>query len=94
MTHTNNIGGLPEYSDHVWYKPKRRATILSLGLVQKNHPVTYNSREGNEFVIHSPQRPTFKMTKAGLFYHDMRHLLKNKDAHIIVNDSCSTIPQV
>ena len=32
--------------------------------------------------------------KAGLFYHDMRHLLKNKDAHILVNDSHSPIPQV
>ena len=34
------------------------------------------------------------MTKAGLFYHDMRNLLKNKDAHILVNDSHSPIPQV
>ena len=41
-----------------------------------------------------PYRPTFKMTKAGLFNHDMRHLLKNKDAHILVNDSHSSIPQV
>ena len=55
---------------------------------------TYNSRDGNEFVIHRPQRPTFKMTKAGLFYHDMRHLLNNKDAHILVNDLHYPIPQV
>ena len=33
------------------------------------------------------------MTKAGLLYHDIRHLLKNKDAHIMVNDSRSPIPQ-
>ena len=63
-------------------------------MFQKNHPVTYNSRDGNEFVIHSPQRPTFNITKAGLFYHNMRHLLKNKYAHILVNDSHSPIPQV
>ena len=34
------------------------------------------------------------MTKAGLFYHDMRHLLNNKDMHIMVNDSHSPIPQM
>ena len=94
MTHTNKIGVLPGYSDPVWYNPKGIANILPLGLVQKNHPVTYNSRDGNEFIIHSPQRPTFKMTKAGLFYHDMRQLLKNKDAHILANESHSPIPQV
>ena len=56
--------------------------------------MTYNSRCGNEFVIKSPHRSTFKMTKSGLFYHEMRHLLKKKDAHIIVNDLHSPIPQV
>ena len=86
VTHTNKIGDLPGYSDPVWYNPKGIANILSLGLVQKNHPVTYNSQYGNVFFIHSPQRPIFKMTKAGMCYHDMRHLLKNKDAHIMVND--------
>ena len=85
VTHTNKIGDLPGYSDPVWYNPKGIANILSLGLVQKNHPVTNNSRDGNEFVIHIPQRPTFKMNKAGLFYHDMSNLLKNKYAHIMVN---------
>ena len=34
------------------------------------------------------------MTKASLFYHDIRHLLKNKDTHILVNVSYSPIPQV
>ena len=87
VTHTNKIGYLPVYYDPLWYNPKEIANILSLGLVQKNHPVTYNSRYGNEFVVHIPQRTTFKMTISGMFCHDMRHLLKNKDTHIIVNDS-------
>ena len=46
------------------------------------------------FFIHIPQRPTFKMTKAGLLYNDIRRLLKNKDAHILVNDLYSPILQV
>ena len=29
-----------------------------------------------------------------MFYHDMRQLIKNKDAHIMVNNSHSPIPQV
>ena len=94
VTHTNKIGDLHVYSDLVWYNHKGIYNILSLGLIQKNHPVTYNSQYGNEFVIHSPQRPKFKMTKAGLFYHDMRHLLKNKDLHIMMDDSHSPIPHV
>ena len=94
VIHTNKIGDLPGYSDPVWYNPKVIANILPLGLVQKNHPVTYNSQDGNEFFIHSPQRPTFNMTKSGLFYHDMRHLIKNKDAHIMVNNSHSPIQKV
>ena len=87
VTHTNKIGDLPGYYYPVWYNPKGIANILSLGLVQMNHPVTYNILDGNKFVIHSPQRPTFKMSKAGLFCHYMRNLLNNKYLHTIVNDS-------
>ena len=35
------------------------------------------------------------MTKVGIFYHNMRHLIKNKNnSHITVNNSPSPIPQV
>ena len=94
VTHTNKTGDLPGYSDLVLYKTKGIANTLSLGLVHKNHPVTYNIRDGNEFVIHSLQRPAFKSTKAGLFYNDMRNLLNNKDAHILANESHSPISKV
>ena len=68
---------------------------MSLWLVQKYHIVTYNNQYGNEFVIHIPQQPIFKMTKAGLFYHVMMNLLKNKkNTHIMVNDSRYPIPQL
>ena len=33
------------------------------------------------------------MTNAGIFHHDMRHLIKSKNAQIMVNDSCYPIPQ-
>ena len=94
MTHTKKIGNLPGYYNPVWYNPKGIANIMYLGLVQKNHPVTYNSQDRNNFVIYSPQQPTFNMTKADMFCHDMRHLLKNKGAHIMVKDPHYPIPQV
>ena len=47
VTKTNKIGDFPRYSDPVWYNPKGIANILYLGLIHKNHPVTYNSRDGN-----------------------------------------------
>ena len=86
MTHTNKIGDIPGYSYPVWYNPNGIANILSLSLVQKNHLVTYNSQYGNAFFIHIPQRPIFKMTTVGMFYHDTRHLLNNEDAKIVVNE--------
>ena len=94
ITYTNKIGNLPGYSNPFWYNLEGVSKIMSLGLVQKQHIVTYNSQYGNELVVHIPQRPTFKMTKAGLLYHNMRHLLKNNNAHTMVNDSRSPIPQV
>ena len=94
VIHTNKIIDLPGYSDPVCYNPNGIANTLSLGLAQKNYLVTYNSQYGNVFVIHIPQRPTFKMIKTGLFYHDMRHLLKNKDLHITMNDLHPPIPHV
>ena len=43
VTDTKKTFDLPGYSDSVWYNPKGTANILFHGLVQKNHPVTYNS---------------------------------------------------
>ena len=34
------------------------------------------------------------MTQAGLFYHNMRHLIKNKNTQITVNESQFPIPQM
>ena len=34
------------------------------------------------------------MTKTIFFYHDMSHILKNKNVHIMVNNPRSPIPQV
>ena len=86
VTYTNNIGDLPVYSNIFWYNPNVIANILSLLFLHKNHMVTYSIKYGNKFVVHIPQQLTFKTTKSGIFYHDMNHLLKNKNnTHIMVN---------
>ena len=89
VTYTNKF-----YSNPFWYTPKEIANIMSLLLVQKYHIITYKNKYGNEFLVHIPQQKTFNMTKAGLFYHVMIHLLKNKkNTHIMVNDSRHPIPK-
>ena len=45
VTHTKTIDDLLRYSDPVWYNPKGISDILSLGLFQKNHPVTYKIQD-------------------------------------------------
>ena len=94
VTYTKKIGDLPEYSNPIWYNPEGIVDILSLVLVQKHHIMTYNSQDGNEFVDNSPHRPTLKITKAGILYHSIRHLIKNKNAHIMVNEPRYPIPKV
>ena len=49
VTHTNEIGGLPGYSNPVWYNPNGVYNMLYLGLVQRNHLVTYSNQDGNDF---------------------------------------------
>ena len=89
VTYTNKIGDLPRYSNPVWYNQKGIASTLSLRFLHKHHIMTYNSQYRNDFFVHSPKWTTFKMTKASIFYHNMRHLLKNKNiAHIMANNSC------
>ena len=76
VTYTNRIGDLPGYSNPVYFDPKGVSKIISLGLVYKHQLVTYNSQGGDAFVVHIPQSPTLNMIITGLFYHNIRHLLK------------------
>ena len=94
LTYNNKIGDLLGYSNPVWYNQKGIYNILSLGLVQKHYLVTYNIQYGNEFVVHIPKRPTFKTTKDGILFHNMRHRIKKNNTHIMVNGSRSPTPQV
>lgn len=53
----------------VWYHPGAIANILSLSNVQKVYRVTYDSAEGNQFVVHRDDGTSrvFKATDKGLY---------------------------
>jgi hypothetical protein len=65
------VGDLPGYG-MVWFYPDGIANILSLALVQKQFRVTYDSKNGNEFVVHNQHKRRFAMSSWGLFYCNMQ----------------------
>ena len=67
------IGTLPGYGD-VWYHPGGIANVLSLAKVSRKYKVTYDSENGHGFVVHSPNKPTFKETEGGLHAFDMSRM--------------------
>ncbi len=72
VTHTNMIGEMPGYSGEVWYNPKGIANILSLANVKKHYRVTFDSKNGNGFIVHKDNgtQHCFKESQRGLFYLD------------------------
>jgi hypothetical protein len=69
VTSTNLVGDLPGYGE-VWYHPKGIANILSLARVKDRHRVTFDSTDGNQFVIHKDDGTTRKFleSRRGLYY--------------------------
>jgi hypothetical protein len=70
-TTTNLVGDLPGYGT-VWFHPHGIANIIALANMKKKHAITYDSRKGNEFVIHKDDGTTRTFTESdrGLFYFD------------------------
>jgi hypothetical protein len=70
-TTTNLVGELRGYGT-VWFHPHGITNIIALANMKKKHPITYDSRNGNEFVVHKDDGTTrtFKESDRGLFYFD------------------------
>lgn len=68
---TNLVGELPGFGT-VWFDPEAIANILSLKLVQEKYHVSYDSDEGNRFIVTKPNGQTFTFTQSetGLYYLD------------------------
>jgi hypothetical protein len=71
LTSTNLVRDLPGYGT-VWFHPKGISNILLLNKVKEKYLVTYNSRDGNAFVVHmdNGSAQTFQQSPRGLFYMD------------------------
>jgi hypothetical protein len=71
VTSTNLVGDLPGYGT-VWYHPNGTANILSLNKVKERYRMTYDSTNGNAFVVHKGNGTshTFQQSPRGLFYMD------------------------
>ena len=78
----NKKGDLKGYGT-VWYHPDGIANILSLHNVQKKYKVTYDSAQGNGFMVHKANgnNRVFMPSRKGLFYSDV----KNDVAHVLIN---------
>ena len=79
-TTTNLIGDLPGYRT-VWYHPNGIANILSLKKVKEKYHVTYDSWDGNKFIVSgSGVHREFKQSPRGLY-----HMVVSKEATTLVN---------
>jgi hypothetical protein len=76
------VGDLPGYGT-VWFYPDGIANILSLALVQKKFRVTYDSGNGNKFVVHDRLMRRFTMSERGLFYCNM----KQQQGNVLLNQA-------
>jgi hypothetical protein len=82
----NQVGTLKNYGT-VWYSDSALANILSLSQVKKKFPITYDSRNDNEFHVIKPDKHVvFKESESGLYYHDttdQAFLMLNADKTVI-----------
>ena len=81
---TDQQGDLPGYG-RVWYCPHAIANILSLHNVTRRYRVTYNSSEGNQFIVtkEDGKENVFHVSQSGLFYFDVK--AADNDSMVLVN---------
>ena len=77
---TRLVGNLPGYGE-VWFHPEGIANILSLSRVKDKYRVTFDSKNGNKFVVHKDDGTTriFSQSKQGLYYYAVGDNIKKTD---------------
>jgi Zinc knuckle len=77
---TSMVGEFSNYGT-VWFHPAGIANVLSLSKVKNKYKVTYDSNNGNSFLVHKQDGTTreFKQSPSGLYYSDM----ENKEVMLI-----------
>jgi hypothetical protein len=84
VTTTNLIADLPGFGE-VWFSEHAIANILSLSKVKEKYRVTFDSNNGNLFVVHKPsgQDRKFKESRTGLYYWDTKE--NKNDGQVLVS---------
>ena len=72
-TRVSSLVDLKGFGD-VWFNTESLANVLSLAEMVNKYRVTFDSENGNKFIIHKSDGSTveFKQSVHGLFYHDIR----------------------
>ena len=82
------VGDLEGYGT-VWYHPDAIANILSLSNVSTKNLVTFNSRDGQGFVVHGETQQHFIQSAPGLYYRDMS--TQPHHANTLAGDGIDTV---
>ena len=77
---TRLVGNLPGYGE-VWFHPEGIANILLLSKLKQKYRVTFDSKNGNKFVVHKGDGSTriFSESKQGLYYYALNNDKKETD---------------
>ena len=69
---TDRVGDFDQYGT-VWYHPSGIANVLSLSKVNEKFKFTYDSTNGNQFIIHKKDgtQRNFSQSDTGLFYYNV-----------------------
>ena len=96
---TSIVVDLPGYGE-VWLYEEGIANILSLSKVKERYRVTYDSKNGNQFVVHlrNGLKQVFSQSKAALYYSMVRNntkqsTLKRKNNTIENHTALNTVAE-
>ena len=80
------VGRLKGFGD-VWFNTESLANILSLAEMVNKYRVTFDSKDGNKFIIYKSDGFTveFKQSIHGLYYHDIRWRRHNTKEFTLVS---------
>jgi hypothetical protein len=68
VTRTDMVGHLPGHGE-VWFNKRGIANILSLSRMEKKHRITYDRKNGKQFIVHKENgmMRRFRQSEDGLF---------------------------
>jgi hypothetical protein len=86
VTRTDMVGDLPGCGE-VWFNKSGIANILSLSRMEKKCRITYDSKNGKQFIVHKENGMVrrFRQSEDGLFHMDAKESDEEQDGTVLVN---------